>query len=117
MYNYVGSVGVALGYIALVMLAVAAGRAPKVQDLLAGVGRMAFSNYILMSLLAMFIFYGNGLGLFGSVERLQQLLIVLPIWPLFSCSRRSGCRSSRYGPLEWLWWTLTYLKRQSLVSR
>lgn len=114
--NYVGSVGVALGYIALVMLAVAGGWVQRLQELLAGVGRMAFSNYILMSILAMFIFYGNGLGLYGSVDRVQQALLVLAIWAVVLVATRIWLSKFRYGPLEWLWRTLTYLNRQPLVS-
>jgi uncharacterized protein len=117
LFNYVGSVGVAVGYVALVMIAVAAGWMPKVQTLLAGVGRMAFSNYILMSLLGMFIFYGNGLGLFGSVERVQQVLIVPAIWAVVLVVTQLWLSTFRYGPLEWLWRTLTYLKAAPLVSR
>lgn len=117
LFNYVGSVGVAVGYVALVMIAVAAGWMPKVQTLLAGVGRMAFSNYILMSLLGMFIFYGNGLGLFGSVERVQQVLIVPAIWAVVLVVTQFWLSTFRYGPLEWLWRTLTYLKAAPLVSR
>jgi uncharacterized protein len=117
LFNYVGSVGVALGYIALMMIVVAAGWASKVQTLLAGVGRMAFSNYILMSLLCMFIFYGNGLGLFGSVERVQQVLLVPAIWAVVLVVTLLWLSKFRYGPLEWLWRTLTYLKAQPLVSR
>ena len=116
--NYVGSVGVALG----LHRAGDAGRRRRAgrrrcRDLLAGVGRMAFSNYILMSLLAMFIFYGNGLGLFGSVERVQQALLVPAIWAVVLVVTPLWLSKFRYGPLEWLWRTLTYLKRQPLVSR
>jgi uncharacterized protein len=114
--NYVGSVGVALGYIALVMLAVAGGWAQRLQGLLAGVGRMAFSNYILMSIVAMFTFYGNGLGLYGKVERVQQVLLVPAIWVVVLVVTPLWLSRFRYGPLEWLWRTLTYLKRQPLVS-
>jgi uncharacterized protein len=117
LFNYVGSVGVALGYIALVMIAVAAGWASKVQLVLTGVGRMAFSNYILMSLLCMFIFYGNGLGLFGSVERVQQVLIVAAVWAVVLVVTQLWLSTFLYGPLEWLWRTLTYLKAQPLVAR
>lgn len=113
--NYIGSAGVALGYIALVMLAVSGRRVQRLQALLAGVGRMAFSNYILMSLLAMFTFYGNGLGLFGSVDRVQQALLVLAIWGVVLVVTPLWLSRFRYGPLEWLWRTLAYLKRQPLL--
>ena len=51
-----------------------------IQARLAAVGRMAFTNYILQSVIATGIFYGYGFGLLGSVERWGQFLIVLIIW-------------------------------------
>jgi len=117
LFNYVGSLGVALGYIALVMIAVGAGWASNVQTLLAGVGRMAFSNYILMSLLCMFVFYGNGLGLYGSVERVRQAVIVPAIWAVVLVVTPLWLSTRRYGPLEWLWRTLTYRKAAPLLLR
>ena len=50
------------------------------QARLAAVGRMAFTNYILQFVIATGLFYGYGFGLFGSVERWGQFLIVLIIW-------------------------------------
>lgn len=114
--NYIGSVGVALGYVALVMLAVTGGWFRRLQNLLAGVGRMAFSNYILMSVIAMFIFYGNGLGLYGRVERVEQAMLVLAIWASLLVTTSLWLSRFRYGPLEWLWRTLTYMRRQPLLS-
>jgi uncharacterized protein len=47
---------------------------------LAAVGRTAFSNYILQTVLATSIFYGHGLGLFGQVSRIEALGVVVVIW-------------------------------------
>ena len=69
MYNYVGSLGSSLGYIALVMILAKSSNFNKLKYLIISVGKMAFTNYILMSILGAFIFYGHGLGLFCMVER------------------------------------------------
>ena len=50
---------------------------PWLQKALAAVGRTALSNYLLQTILATAIFYGHGLGLFGSVERVGQIGIVV----------------------------------------
>jgi uncharacterized protein len=75
---------------------------------------MAFTNYILHSLICTTIFYGHGFGLFGKVERIGQLGIVVAIWTLQLVISPLWLRYFIYGPLEWLWRSLTYLKREPL---
>lgn len=108
LFNYIGSVGVALGYIALVMLLGKSETGKKVKMVFASVGKMAFSNYILMSIIGMFLFYGNGMGLYGRVERAWQLLLVLGIWIILLVISPLWLKNYRFGPLEWLWRGLTY---------
>ena len=107
-FNYLGSVLTALGYVGLVMLTVKLSSFRGVKNTLAAVGRMAFSNYILMTLICTFLFYGHGLGLFGHVERKSQALMVVGIWAVILIISPLWLRSFRYGPLEWFWRRLTY---------
>ncbi len=107
-FNYVGSVGVAMGYSALVMLFSKALAGAGIKRMLSGVGRMAFSSYILMTLVCTFIFYGQGLGLYGSVERKYQILFVPAIWILILILSSLWLRRFRFGPLERIWRSLTY---------
>ena len=110
LFNSWGCIPVALGYLGLVMLAVRRGFLPGLQARLAAVGRMAFTNYLLQTVLCTTIFYGHGLGLFASVERYQQLLIVLAVWALQLWLSPIWLRRYSHGPLEWLWRTLTYAR-------
>jgi uncharacterized protein len=107
-YNYTGSVAVALGYIALVMLLGRSRGGRRIKAVLASVGRMAFSNYILMTFLCTILFYGNGAGLYGSVDRTTQVIIVLAIWLLLMIFSTLWLKWFRYGPLERIWRGLTY---------
>ena len=107
-FNYWGSAGVALGYVGLVSLAVRKDVLPGLQRALAATGRMAFTNYILQTVLCTLIFYGHGLGLFGEVERYAQLLIVLGVWIVQLWLSPIWLRRFAYGPLEWSWRALTY---------
>jgi len=116
-FNYLGSVAVALGYIGLVMLIVKSGRFLNLVSAVSGVGRTAFTNYIFQSLVCTLIFYGHGLGLFGSMERKYQLLVVLCIWIIQLILSSLWLRRFRQGPLEWLWRRLTYRQRFSLIAR
>lgn len=114
MYNYIGSVASALGYIALVMLLAKSVKFVKLKTIVSSVGKMAFTNYILMSIIATFIFYGHGLGLFGKVERTDQILIVLAIWIILLVVSPLWLKKYQYGPLEWLWRVLTYRQKQPM---
>jgi uncharacterized protein len=114
LYNYVGSVAVSLGYIALIMLISKAACCGGFKRVLSAVGKMAFTNYILMSVIATLIFYGHGLGFFGEVERTGQILIVLGIWLIILIISPLWLKYYKYGPLEWLWRSLTYWKKQPM---
>ena len=114
-FNYVGSVLVALGYIGIIMIICRSDQLIQFKKLLASVGKMAFTNYILMSVLGMFIFYGNGLGLYGQVERSIQILIVFAIWILLLIISPLWLQKYRYGPLEWLWRMLSYWRKQPMI--
>jgi len=116
-FNYWGSVAVALGWVGLVMLLVQSGRAARLTRRLGAVGRTAFSNYILQTLLGIAIFYGTGLALFGRVERVGQLFTVFAIWAVQLAVAPIWLRHFEFGPLEWLWRSLTYGKAQPMRRR
>ena len=75
-----GRVAVALGHVAVVMLAVKTNRARALTATLADVGRMALTNYLTATIICTTLFNGYGFGLFGSLRRHQLYLIVLAIW-------------------------------------
>jgi len=110
-FNYWASILVAMGWIGAVMLVCKAGIS-RITRPLAAVGRTAFSNYILQTVLCTFLFYGHGFGLFGQIDRVGQAGIVLAIWILQLVVSPIWLRHFRFGPLEWLWRSLVYLQRQ-----
>lgn len=75
---------------------------------LALAGRMAFTNYIGTSLVMVLIFQGWAGGLFGTMHRMELLLVVALGWALMLTGSRLWLARFRYGPLEWLWRCLTY---------
>lgn len=107
--NYIASLIVALGYIGLIMLWSKTDWLVGLQTRLQSVGRMAFTNYILSSLICTFIFYGHGLGYFGSFDRLQMLGVVITVWLIILIISPLILSKYKQGPLEWLWRRLTYL--------
>ncbi len=114
LFNYVGSVGVFFGYVALVMLAVRRGWFPGLQRRLAATGRMALTNYIAQSVICSLIFYGHGLGMFEGVGAPGRLGIVVGIWVAQLLWSPWWLARFRFGPLEWFWRSLSYMKRQPL---
>lgn len=113
MFNYFASFLVALAWVGLVMLAC---QSPLVGALrpLAAVGQMALTNYLGQTVICTTLFYGFGLGLFGAVPRWQQALIVLGVWGVQMVASTAWLRVFRFGPVEWLWRSVTYWKLQPL---
>ena len=116
-WNYWGSVLVSGMWVGLVMLACRSRTWQPLTRPLAAVGQMAFTNYILQTVICTFIFYGHGLGLFGTVSRVQQITIVFAVWVLQLVVSPLWLRSFQFGPLEWLWRSLTYLQLAPLRRR
>ncbi len=107
-FNYWGSLLLAGSYIAAVMLYCRSRGVTLITTALSAVGRTAFSNYLLQTIIATSIFYGHGLGLFGSVSRVEQFGIVLGIWAVQIVLSVGWLRYFRFGPVEWLWRRVTY---------
>jgi uncharacterized protein len=114
-FNYFGSVGIALAWIGLVMLLCKSGAMGWLRAALAAVGRMAFTNYLAQSLIAAFIFYGWGLGYFGSMSRADLLFVVAGVWLFQIGFSLVWLRRFRFGPMEWLWRSLTYMRIAPLL--
>ena len=115
--NYWGSLFVSAAYIGLLMLFARSRALPWLQKALAAVGRTALTNYLLQTILATAIFAGHGLGLFGSVERVGQVGIVVAIWVVQLVVSPLWLRYYRFGPFEWLWRSLGYWRLQPMQTR
>ena len=83
----------------------------------APVGRMALTNYVGQSAIAMLLFRGIGLGLGGKVGPAWYLPIGLGIYLVQLAASRAWLARFQFGPLEWLWRTLTYGTRVPLMRR
>jgi uncharacterized protein len=78
---------------------------------LESVGKMAFTNYLMQSILCALIFYGFGFGLYGKLERYQLIYVVLFVWGINILLSHYWLKKFQIGPLEWSWRVLTYQKR------
>ena len=113
-FNYWGSLLFAAGWIGLVMLACQKEDLARITRRLAAVGQMALSCYLLQTIICTTIFYGHGLGLYGSISRVGQAMIVVAVWAFLLVFCPFWLKRFRFGPFEWLWRSLTYMKLQTL---
>jgi len=78
------------------------------------VGQMAFTNYLMQSIICGFIFYGIGLGIYAQLKRYEVYYVVAAVWVLQILYSHLWLRYFRFGPFEWLWRSLTYWKWQPM---
>lgn len=109
-----GRAGAAAGHIALVMMVCKSGLFGWMTGPLAAVGRMALTNYLSHSVICAIIFTGVGFALFGELHRYELYYVVAGIWIFQLVSSPLWLRYFRFGPVEWLWRSLTYGERQPM---
>lgn len=103
-----------LGIFGLVMLLYKSGWFNRLFTLMRPVGQMAFTNYLMQSLVCGLYFYGIGFGMFGKLQRYEIYYVVGVVWVIEIVWSHLWLRYFRYGPLEWLWRSLTYWKLQPM---
>jgi uncharacterized protein len=103
-----------MGYIGAIALLLQRERFQKVLLVFAAPGRMAFTNYLMQSLIATTLFNSYGFGLFGKVGPLAGLGIAVAIFIFQIFWSRFWLARVRFGPLEWLWRAATYGKLPSM---
>jgi len=113
-FNYWASLLVSLSWVGTIMLASKVAVLIPLTRRLAAVGRMAFTNYIMHTAVCTTLFYGHGFGLIGKVSRVGQFAIVLVIWAVQLVASPIWLCYFLFGPLEWLWRSLTYLQWEPL---
>ena len=107
----------AAGYLGLFVSALQSNFWRKCLLWLAPLGRMALTNYLLHSLILTTVFYGYAFGQFGQISRAPQMLIVVAIIAAQWLFSRWWLSRHRYGPMEWLWRSITYWQWQPLRIR
>ena len=75
------------------------------------VGRMALSNYLFQTIIMIIIFYNFGFNLIGKIGLLHTSVIAILILVLQIILSHIWLRHFKFGPLEWIWRSLTYKKR------
>lgn len=113
----VGTMILCCGYAAVVVLLLQRPAARRSLLRIAPVGQMALTTYITQSLICTFLFYGWGLGLAPRVQPARVLLITLAIFLFQILFAHAWLARFRFGPMEWVWRSLTYGRAQPLAHR
>jgi len=74
-------------------------------------------DYVMHTVICSLVFFGYGLNQFGEWQYYQLYWLVAGIWVLQIVVSPLWLRAFQFGPLEWLWRTLTYAARQPIVRR
>ncbi|MDU8886568.1 DUF418 domain-containing protein [Yeosuana sp. MJ-SS3] len=101
-----------LGHIGLFMLFIKSGILRFLQNALAAVGKMALTNYLMHTIICTTFFLGYGFGMFGKLQRYELYYVVISIWIIQLIYSPIWLKYFRYGPAEWLWRSLSYMKKQ-----
>ena len=109
-----GVAPLAIAYVGLFMLSFQTATGKKILSLLAPAGKMAFSNYIMQSLIGNFVFLGAGLGLMGQVGPVYFTLFGIGVFIVQVIISTFWLKYFNYGPVEWLWRSATYKKWQPM---
>ncbi|MCX7041462.1 MAG: DUF418 domain-containing protein [Gammaproteobacteria bacterium] len=102
-----GRIPTTLGHVALAMLVIRSGWVRGLLAPFAAAGRMALSNYLAQSVICLFLFTGLGLGWFGQLQRYELYYVVFAIWAVELAWSPLWLAHFQYGPMEWLWRSLT----------
>ena len=104
-----------MGYLSLLILLYKVIPFRKILNIFVPVGQMAFTNYLMQSIITSIIFHG--FDLFGKLQRYEIYYVVAGIWIFQIIFSHIWLRYFLFGPFEWLWRSLTYLRKQRMVRR
>jgi uncharacterized protein len=103
-----------MAHASLLLLIIKAGMFSWLLNRLRAVGQMAFTNYIVHTIICTLVFFGYGLNYFAEVEYYKIYYLVFGIWALQLAYSAPWLNRFLFGPLEWLWRSLTYWKIQPM---
>ncbi|MGZ8543730.1 MAG: DUF418 domain-containing protein [Flavisolibacter sp.] len=83
----------------------------------AAIGKMALTNYLLQTVSGLLLFYHIGLGWFPESEPYQNILLALVVFSLQVIFSIAWLRYFNFGPVEWIWRSLMYMKAQPMIKK
>jgi uncharacterized protein len=112
-----GTVALALGYGALIVVAAQTRTGRAMLAPLGAVGRLGLTVYLTQTLIFSTLFYGYGLGQAYQLGPAAVTACAVVIFAVQVLACQWWLKRFRYGPAEWIWRSLTYLKWEPLRRR
>jgi uncharacterized protein len=106
-----------MAHVATIILVYTSKYAQPLFRRLEAVGQIALSNYIMQSVICTLFFFGYGLNRFAELEYYQIYFVVLAVWIVQLLVSPLWLRFFLFGPLEWVWRSLTYWRTQPFIRR
>ncbi|WP_102408198.1 DUF418 domain-containing protein [Parabacteroides bouchesdurhonensis] len=110
MFKTYGNLGQMMVYISGLVLLYYQYGGRKILDYMAPVGRMSVTNYMAQSMCGVIIFYGFGFNGAVHLDYLQSFLVGIAFCALQILYSNWWIKRFYYGPVEWLWRVLTWLR-------
>jgi uncharacterized protein len=110
--NSVGGPFLAVAYALGIVVLTESDLGRKCFSYLAPVGMMSISNYLFQSVLSTWIFYSYGFGLYGKISIFAGTVLALFIYVFQVYFSNRWLTNHYFGPVEWLWRSITYKKKQ-----
>ncbi|MDZ4203191.1 MAG: DUF418 domain-containing protein [Bacteroidales bacterium] len=104
-------------YVSLIVVLTSKGKLLRINQYLASVGRMALTNYLLHSIICSTLFLSYGFEMFGKLNTLQGILLAVLIFLLQIPVSHLWLKHFNYGPFEWVWRCLTYMKWHPFLKK
>lgn len=110
----IGGPAMCFVYIALIVLLISSRLHLKFFRAISDTGKMALTNYLSQSIICTTLFFSYGFGLYGKVNIWQGILITITVYSVQVIWSHIWLKYYRFGPMEWVWRSLTYRKVQKL---
>lgn len=101
-------------YLSGISLIAESGKLQPIIRTLAATGRMALTNYLTHTIVCTFVFYYWGLAQFDLWTRPERVALVIGLFAAQCILSPIWLSKFQFGPMEWLWRTLTYGKMQPM---
>jgi len=110
-----GLAGQTAMYVAIVVILFQRPAWRRIFGVLAPVGRMPLTTYLMQSLICTSLFYGWGLG-WNTPSHAASVGLGFAIFAVQIAFAHLWLRVFRFGPAEWLWRTVVYWKPQPMLA-
>jgi len=105
-----GQVNLAFAYISILTIAYKTSLGKQLMVGLKYVGRMSFSSYLSHTIFGIIIFYPFAIGYYGELSLWEVEVLAIGIYIVQVLLAKIWLSYFAFGPLEWLWRSLTYGK-------